>query len=75
MERAVIITYNWETQEILQTPFDGLGAKSKALAFKASIEDDFPEPEWIWVVTANEEAAEAWGDAVVDRLFSGIDEQ
>jgi len=62
MNRAVVLTHNWETGETLHTHFDGPDAGIKASSFRASVEDDFPGPEWVWTqITQGEEALDRLG--------------
>ena len=61
-DRAVVLTHNWETGETLHTHFDGPDAGIMASAFRASVEDDFPAPEWAWTqITEGETARERLG--------------
>lgn len=63
MQKAVAISYNWETNEILFTDFEGPGAGSKAgnwIDKKSFIWKDFPESEgWTHLMTKNDECVEA----------------
>lgn len=71
-ERAAVITYNWETGEVFQTPFiDEPDAAIHAHQFKSGEEarGDFPAPDWEWVVIANEEASEVLGEHRMRAIF------
>lgn len=71
MDKAVLISINWDTEETMHSFIDGPRAISKATALKESIEDDWPgwEHRVIATVTAREEHA----DQLVDRLFRPSD--
>ena len=71
-ERAVVITYNWETGEVMATPYiDEPDAAIHAHRFMNGEVDrgDFPEPDWEWVVLANDEAADVLGEYRVNGVF------
>lgn len=73
MERAVVISYNWDTGQHYHTPFDGEGAGVKAMNWvhKSSfIWQDFPESEgWVHFMHCNPEAAKAKGAALTEAMF------
>lgn len=60
MKQAVAVSYNWKTQEILFTPFDGDGCVEDASNWvnKGSfLWIDFPESKgWVHFYHANKEA-------------------
>lgn len=76
-ERAAVITYNWATGEVFQTPFiDEPDAAIHAHRFMSGEVDrgDFPEPDWKWVVIANEEASEVLGEYRVNAMLGIVGE-
>ena len=54
--KAVLLTFNWKTEEVLHEFFEGESAKNPE-AFLASIKDDFPENEgWNHIIVRDPEA-------------------
>lgn len=68
MERAVAISFNWETHKVLYTDFEGPEAAVKADAWVAKgsfLWDDFPASEgWVHFAYWNKEAGEEYAKQI-----------
>lgn len=75
MKRALVISFNWNTKEILYTDFEGDGAAKKAEEWshpKSFIWRDFPaKAGWVHFPYWNKEAGEEKGADFVDHLQRG----
>ena len=71
-KRALVISFNWETKEILFQDFEGDGAAKSAEEWghpKSFIRRDFPAKDgWEHIVWWNKEAGEERAQQVVDAL-------
>jgi len=72
-KRAIVVSFNWKTQEILYTTFAGAGCAQKAENWKAKdsfIWRDFPEEDgWTHFMHWTKEAGEERGEAFVRELL------
>jgi len=83
IKRAVAIHYNWRTEELKYTPFDGEEAGIRAMNWVRKDDDnflwrDFPASEgWVHFYTCNEAANIEKADWLTKRMFpgDGLDEQ
>lgn len=72
MKRAVVIAFNWQTEETLHTMFEGDGAADQAAGWAhpdSFLWRDFPASEgWTHFAHWNDEAGEERGKRVVDGI-------
>jgi len=72
MQKAVVVSYNWDTNEILFTDFDGPDAGKKAGSWvdkESFIWKDFPASDgWTHFMTKNKECV----DAEVNELLGAL---
>ncbi|MBS1722641.1 MAG: hypothetical protein JSS66_06480 [Armatimonadetes bacterium] len=72
IERAIVVSYNWLTQEILFTDFDGPDAAGQAEGWahrQSFIWRDFPpEDGWTHFAHWNKLAGKAHGEKMVNEL-------
>ncbi len=67
MKKAVVLSFNWDTQKFLFSDFEGKDAELQAQAFRLSVLDDFPESEgWSHFVHTNDKTS------TLDSLLSGL---
>jgi hypothetical protein len=75
MKKAVVVSFNWNTQEIMFTDFEGDDAGRKAEGWvheDSFVWRDFPASDgWTHFVHKNTECAESDGADMVDWLMSG----
>jgi hypothetical protein len=71
-ERAVVLTVNLDTLEVLTTPFEGQDSIVRANQFMRGEQarGDFPLP-WEWRIISNAKAREAEGERFVRSLSEG----
>lgn len=74
-KKAVVVSYNWDTQKILFTPFEGDMAGVKASDWASETIDaggiwkDFPCAEgWVHFHTCTPEAAKEKGEVLTQRM-------
>jgi len=76
VKRAVAISYNWDTQKVLTTPFDGDNPGIDAMNWvreDSFLWKDFPQSDgWHHFFDCNEEAAKEKG-AYLTRMMFGSD--
>ncbi len=76
MKHAVAISYNWETEKVLYTPFTGEEAGIKAMNWVSEgsfIWKDFPASKgWHHFYSHNQEAAVEKGKILTDRMFAHL---
>ncbi len=70
-ERAVVVTFNWITEDIMRTAFDGPDAATRANEFMQTkiASSDFPPPDWVWFMHANDAAREQAAAAFIDKMM------
>jgi len=58
--KAVLLTYNWETEKIFASPSsdDAEDPCEQMKSLQRSISGDFPEPEWVHIVLGDSKAKE-----------------
>ena len=78
MKRAVVVSFNWKTKEILYTDFEGKDSGRKAVGWadpKNFLWKDFPKSEgWAHFHYCNKEAAKELGEQRMKYLL-GIKDQ
>lgn len=74
MKRAIAVSFNWNTGEILQTTFEGDGCAEKAAGWvhpKSFIAKDFPESEgWEHFAHWSKQAGEERAAKLAEELCS-----
>ena len=80
--KAVLITFNWKTNESIATPF-GVGTVEgsnrddpvyDAECILQSIRSDFPEPDWTHTIIADDEASKKARNRITAQML-GIPEE
>ncbi len=79
MERAIVVSFNWKTQEIMFTAFEEPGAADTAVGWahrESFLWKDFPEEEgWEHFAHWNVEAGEVRGKRKADEWIKGKDSE
>ncbi len=77
IERAVVITFNWETEQTLHTMFEGDGAALQAERFLIGERErnDFSPPDWVWVQVRNPVASEVFQKGIMGMFDPQVEER